>query len=470
MPQPPQLGPFKTAEDLFVVPIQSDDFVIYAPLRRLVIRLNHAGVTTVANIAAKNRIDTSDPNQVAIYETLRANGLLEDIPGQLIPTVPSPHKYKGIVLALTAKCNLRCVYCYARGGETNLSMPLGIAKAALNQMLPWIAAQNDNKFWLTFHGGGEALVEKPLLFKCVDHAKVLAQQHSVRLSCGITTNATLIDEPFADWMAQNIRTATLSIDGLAAHQNRQRPALQGKPSFEKAIHGARLLRERGLLFSVRATITPLNLPQLSEIIEFFANEVLGEQMRVIDVEPVEQIGRGLDWGNSSRMEVQEFVTAYIQASKVADRLGVLLRTSGDRLRRRASTTFCGAQGNGLMCITPEGNISACTRTTQSAEETSGLFFFGQFKADEGKFDFWEDQCQHLWAQQVQYLPDCQNCFCKWHCSGHCLSSRAIGETHFNCEVSRALSTWRLSEIAGIKLQDVAFVPQVEASQAEELCA
>jgi uncharacterized protein len=448
MSVPEQLGQPTTTEDLFVVPLQSDEYIIYAPLRRIAIRLNRDGVTAAANLVSGSGIDMSDRNQAAIYEAFSTNGLLEAVPEDLIPRVPAPHKYKGMVLALTAKCNLRCVYCYARGGATALTMSWRIAKAALDQMLPWIAAQNDGCFWLNFHGGGEALVEKRLLFTCVDYAKELSERHGVKLNCGITTNATLIDKPVADWIAGNFRTATLSLDGLASHQNYQRPVRGGRPSFERAMRGARLLRERGVRFSVRATITPVNLPQLVEIVEFYASEVLGE-LRVMHVEPVEQIGRGCDWGDASRMDVQEFVTSYIRASRAADRLGLLLSTSGDRLRRRASTTFCGAQGSGLMCITPEGYISACTRVTQASEDSSHLFFYGQYKADEGRFAFWEDRCQRLREKQIQYLPDCRDCFCKWHCSGHCLSSREIGETQFNCEVSRALSAWRLSEIAGI---------------------
>ncbi len=433
------------SEDLYVVPLSDGSFAVFAPLRGILLKANRDAVRAIARIVTDQHVLPDSAENIALVDTFKSYGLLDQVLYTNVPTAPPEHTYRGIILSLTANCNLRCVYCYASAGQVTNTMPWSIAKASLDQMLPWIGAKNGGFFRLIFHGGGEALVVKPLLKRCYEHASDVAQMNDIALGCSITTNATLIDEEFADWMAENVQLATLSIDGTAVHQNRQRPGLCGRPSFDDAIMGARRLRERGVKYTIRATITSWSLPDLGEIVEYLASEVLGEVKRIA-VEPVAQLGRGAEL-ETSRIVAEDFVQAYIGAAEIAEKYGVSFATSGDRLGRRpASTSFCGAPGTGLMCITPEGYVSSCPRITKSSEDSSSLFFYGRYHKESNSFQFDEVKYQALRKKQVQFLPECANCFCKWHCAGNCLSSRESDESDFNCEVTRKLSAWRLEKM------------------------
>lgn len=65
--------------------------------------------------------------------------------------------------------------------------------------------------------GGEPLLQKNLIFKCVEHAKTLADK---QFHYNMTTNGLLLDEEFLKFTAENKIKIAMSHDGLMSRDNR----------------------------------------------------------------------------------------------------------------------------------------------------------------------------------------------------------------------------------------------------------
>ena len=85
----------------FVLPFRKDRYIIYFPLK---------GVVSLVN---KAFVDNIKENSPVVNELFRA---VSKTPSVEMHTLDCEHNK--ITLELTNDCNLKCIYCYANGGDT----------------------------------------------------------------------------------------------------------------------------------------------------------------------------------------------------------------------------------------------------------------------------------------------------------------------------------------------------------------
>jgi MoaA/NifB/PqqE/SkfB family radical SAM enzyme len=150
-----------------------------------------------------------------------------------------------ILLDPTSACNLHCTGCWAAeyGNKLNLTF---------DEIDSIIAQGKELGVYLYIYTGGEPLVRKKDLI-------ALCEKHS---DCQFLsfTNATLIDEAFADEMlrVKNFIPA-ISLEGFETATDGRR----GDGVYQKAIRAMELLKERRLPFGVSACYTSANLDSIS---------------------------------------------------------------------------------------------------------------------------------------------------------------------------------------------------------------
>ena len=147
---PPALIP-----EIYLIPLGSDQYVIYAPLEKSAFVCNGATVNIVDRIREEGPEKAAGkyPDLVGFLEEL---GMIADEAPQL-PIV----QYEGdfapthVTLFLTTACNLRCSYCYASAGETPLrSMDLERAIKGIDFVLENAVKTGKDEIRITFHGRG----------------------------------------------------------------------------------------------------------------------------------------------------------------------------------------------------------------------------------------------------------------------------------------------------------------------------
>jgi len=134
------------------------------------------GTTPTAEIAAISRDQRSFSGLV---RGLNRNGvLLQSGAGERSERTPQPPPQTDVFHVFpTTLCNLRCIYCYACGGETQ---PLVVSMDHVHAAMDYFFATQSghvSHVSLGFHGGGEPTVAFDVLRRTVARFQKLAKKH-----------------------------------------------------------------------------------------------------------------------------------------------------------------------------------------------------------------------------------------------------------------------------------------------------
>ncbi len=150
-----------------------------------------------------------------------------------------------ILLDPTSACNLHCTGCWAAeyGNKLNLSF---------EEIDDIIRQGKEMGVYMYIYTGGEPMVRKHDLIR-------LCEKHSDCIFLCFT-NATLIDEAFADDMlrVKNFVPA-ISLEGSEEATDGRR----GKGTYQKVIKAMELLRKKKLLYGISACYTSANFDSIS---------------------------------------------------------------------------------------------------------------------------------------------------------------------------------------------------------------
>ena len=115
-----------------------------------------------------------------------------------------------ISLILTKQCNLRCKYCFET--HENVYMTEETALRAIDMAVKDGGMSVGVSFF-----GGEPLLCKPLIYRCVDYSKLFS---GVKFNWNMTTNGLLLDEEFLAFARREKIDIAMSHDGLMSRVNR----------------------------------------------------------------------------------------------------------------------------------------------------------------------------------------------------------------------------------------------------------
>ena len=141
---------------------------------------------------------------------------------------------------ITTKCNLRCAYCYARGGETEKTISREIWHLALDHFFSRLSSDaaerqaNQKSVNLVIHGGGEPTVEFATLKEIVAEFCNRTRSAGLRPSVAMGTNGTY-GNLVQQWIIENKINVTISLDGPRDIQNHLRSFRSGQPSYDVVV-------------------------------------------------------------------------------------------------------------------------------------------------------------------------------------------------------------------------------------------
>jgi len=326
---------------------------------------------------------------------------------------PTQLPVRALSLAVAQKCNLGCVYCYAREGSFGgkpQNMSKETARTAVDLLLS--QAKPGERINLSFLGG-EPLVNRPVLREATCYAAIEAARRGVRVGFSITSNGTLIDESDADFFEKYGFAVTISLDGPGATHDRLRPYKGGRGSFETVLRNIRplLARQRRMQVSARVTVTPENLG-LRETLDYFVD--LG--FHSVGFSPLLSApSRRLEM---QRSDLSELLDAMVDCGEEFERRTV----SGQRypfanllyalqeIHKGTHRPYpCGA-GAGYFGVSADGDLSACHRFVGDAAGAMGSLADG---IDRTRQTNW------LAERHVHRQEPCRSCWARYLCGGGC---------------------------------------------------
>lgn len=424
--------------ELFLLPYTAGQYCLYAPLNRYVAVVNAPAAEAVKRYQ-QTGVKGLSSAALGVIEQLKADGVLgEQAPRP--PLFPEHYIFRPfeVTLFLTSRCNLRCRYCYADAGHKAVDMPWEVARAAIDltaENAGWLGRKS---FCVGFHGGGEPTVAWKMLTRCVQYARSKAEALGLDVELFAATNGCL-SRPQREFMAEHFSTLNISLDGPQDIQDYNRPTVGRHGSYVAVKDNLTHFNAAGLPFGIRTTITRSSVNRMVEIVESLHSRF---NFIYLQMEPVWLCGRCVR-SEDPPPDDDEFIDNFIKAFKRGRELGIQVSYSGARLDTLTSK-FCAAPGDSFTVL-PEGIVTSCYEVTEPADPKAAIFHFGAYQAASGRFEFDMQRLGALRRLSVDHLPFCQDCFCKWHCAGDCLS-KAFESTRSQrhngtsrCKINRALT-------------------------------
>ncbi len=254
-----------------------------------------------------------------------------------------------LVLSLTSDCNLRCVYCYARGGERKEYMKLSTAKKAIEE-------HYSERLKVQFTGG-EPLLNYRLIRR-------LAERYEARFS--VQTNGTLLTAGKAEELSNLGVKIGISLDGPADVNDRLRPYADGSGSTGDVLRAMMLLKNHDIPYGVTCVVTRENQDKLKELVDI----AYAFGAKSVSFDALKRAGRGTNLAPPDVRFIED-------AMKYSILSGYRLRFR-NILQRELGLKCAALEGKSIF-VTPKGRVmrSCATLASIGIEKTTCCPFRSQ---------------------------------------------------------------------------------------------
>ncbi|MBR0483844.1 MAG: thioether cross-link-forming SCIFF peptide maturase [Oscillospiraceae bacterium] len=349
----------------------------------------------------------------------------------------APAPIKAMCLHISHDCNMRCQYCFASTGDFGTGrklMPVETGKLAIDFLLK---RSKDRKFLELDFFGGEPLMNFNAVKEVVKYAREREKEYGKKFRFTMTTNGLLLNDESIDFINAEMSNVVLSIDGRKETNDRMRPVVNGKGSYDIILPKFKKLvnqRDKNLDYYVRGTFTKYNLDFSDDV--FSLHEAGFKQ---ISVEPVVS-----DPKYPYALTEEDIPAVSAEYERLAkrilenDRAGkhfnffhfMIDLDAGPCAIKRLKGCGC---GNEYVAVTPDGDIYPC-------HQFVGIEKFKMGNLEDGTFN--EDMKQEFSQSHIYNKPKCRDCWAKFYCSGGCNANNYqyqgdILESHtLSCELEK----------------------------------
>ena len=270
-------------------------------------------------------------------------------------------------LYMTTDCNFKCQYCYE-----NYHNHCQLNDKTLVESLEFIMNYGEReKVFLDFLGG-EPLLKKNLIYQAVEYIKVNYPKREVKYY--LTTNCSLMDDYFIEFMKQNNFTIRLSFDGSKETHDLNRVAKDGVSCYERIFENILKVKNSGISFSVRMTVTENTIPHMYENICYLHENGLNNICMIMDV--YLKISDKLKW--EFKKQVDLIVKYYLKEASVG-RAFIIDQFDGKIFNMLCNLGNCFGMcdaGIGNFKIFPNGQIYPCGFLTNDEKFSIGNIWDG----------------------------------------------------------------------------------------------
>ena len=363
------------------------------------------------------------------------------------------HAVSALNLNLTDKCNLACIYCYARGGNYQRLHQELSPEAAVNGVAAAFAqADPQRDFRIEFFGGepflNPAAIQAVLDWQSGDLTWI-NHPHGTRNR--VSTNLTELSESLLQDIRRSKMILSVSIDGSGTIQDEQRPFKDGSGSSRIIFDHLRQVREACPDHTIVARMTVYHhADKLRHTLEELVATDLFDYASIYPAAVHSDKTRDVGDSYFSRDFQQEFLAIAADYPRFVGRgrfKGILElnRYCQLLLEGRAAANHCRA-GSGYFTLSPDGSIHPCHRLVGDLSWNLGTFALGT--------------PEHLarlrpWHTTIFERPACAACALRYLCGGGCkqenllASGSLIGTSPRVCAFSHLLFDAAVSVCANL---------------------
>jgi uncharacterized protein len=170
-----------------------------------------------------------------------------------------------------SRCNLDCLYCYYRNKEDlyGAGEPARMSDQILEAyIVQHIAASPAPVIRFSWHGG-EPTVLGLDYFRKIAALQRKHQPPGRRITNGMQTNGTLLDEDWCRFLAAEGFGVGLSLDGPQELHDPYRMSRRQEPTHARTMRGHALLRRHGIPYDILCVVHDQNVGRPLEMYRFF---------------------------------------------------------------------------------------------------------------------------------------------------------------------------------------------------------
>ncbi|MGL4474986.1 MAG: anaerobic sulfatase maturase [Shewanella sp.] len=174
-----------------------------------------------------------------------------------------------------SKCNIDCQYCFYLHKAELLEQPKQsyMTDDTLALFIEnYINSQDGDEIVFSWQGGEPTLMGLDFFHKVVQLQHKYAPSH-VKISNDLQTNGLLLDDNWAQFLKQHNFLVGLSIDGPQALHDKYRVTRSGKPTFERVMAAAAVLKQHQVPFNALTVINRHNVKYPLEVYRFLTQEL-----------------------------------------------------------------------------------------------------------------------------------------------------------------------------------------------------
>ncbi len=174
-----------------------------------------------------------------------------------------------------AICNLDCEYCFFLSKDqlylgSDFRMDESVHAAYIQQLLA--AQSGEPEVVVAFQGGEPTMMGLDFFRRTLDLEERFRQPGQQILNT-IQTNATLIDDQWAEFLKRNDFLVGVSIDGPRSMHDAYRVDKGGKPTFDRVMAGLETLQRHDVEWNALTTVNAANGERGREVYAFLRDEL-----------------------------------------------------------------------------------------------------------------------------------------------------------------------------------------------------
>ncbi len=259
------------------------------------------------------------------------------------------------------RCNLACRYCFYSGdADPNPSLPPVMPDEVLDTMLRKYMSLRLPESILCWQGGEPTLAGLPF-FQRVVELEMQYGRGGQAVSNALQTNGQLIDEAWAEFLAEYRFLVGVSIDGPREIHDAQRIYADGRGSHERAMRATHLLQRAGVEFNILTVVHRGNQDKAREIFQWELDQGW-QHLQYIPCTELDSDGNPLPFSCTPEGYGQ-FLCDLWQAYRETGRRDIGIRTFDSWLSRKVLghntlCTFSERCGEYLL-VKPDGGLYPC---------------------------------------------------------------------------------------------------------------
>lgn len=331
-------------------------------------------------------------------------------------------------LHVTNACNMRCSYCYISKSSEHMADDIG--ERAVDAVIRSAIHSDFRRVHLKY-AGGEALLRLPQILILHDYALRQAEQYGLHLSATLLSNgAALLPRTIQQLKQRNIGVM-ISLDGIGADHDAQRPLLNGMGSFRLVDRAISRLLDHDLVPHINVTVSQRNLPGLPGLVAYLLERDLPFSFSYYRENDSSATLADLQFSEEQMISGMKAAFACIEHHLTPRRIYSSLI---DKANLTAPHHHTCSVGQNYLVIDQHGNVAKCQ--TEIAHPITTI------DAEDPLQDIRSHQ-EGMQVLDVDEKEGCRTCNWRYWCGGGCaaLTYRFTGRNDIrspNCGIYRAL--------------------------------